>query len=180
MFYGRVVRRLSNTAQDTMAELNKFGAEMLSNIRTVQAFNAEEVVTNRFTQTNELTVLKAMVRTKARAFLTAIAIFLVMVSIVLILWYGAHDVISGDMSGGTLVQFMLYAVFAGGSLGALTEVWGEIAQAAGAAERLSEFLNHKSELKTPAKLKKLEGVVQGKLILSMLAFLTLRAVMRLF
>ncbi|GJL98930.1 MAG: ABC transporter [Methyloligella sp.] len=163
MFYGRMVRRLSNTAQDTMAELNKFGAEMLSNIRTVQAFNAEEVVTNRFTQTNELTVLKAMVRTKARAFLTAIAIFLVMVSIVLILWYGAHDVISGDMSGGTLVQFMLYAVFAGGSLGALTEVWGEIAQAAGAAERLSEFLNHKSELKTPAKLKKFESAVQGKI-----------------
>jgi len=161
MFYGRLVRRLSHTAQDTMAELNKFGAEMLSNIRTVQAFNAEEVVTDQFTQTNELTVEKAMVRTKARAFLTAIAIFLVMVSIVLILWYGAHDVISGDMSGGTLVQFMLYAVFAGGSLGALTEVWGELAQAAGAAERLSEFLTHKSELQTPTNTKKLERPVKG-------------------
>ncbi len=163
VFYGRVVRRLSNTAQDTMAELNKFGAEMLSNIRTVQAFNAESQVTNRFTQSNELTVLKAMVRTKARAFLTAIAIFLVMVSIVLILWYGAHDVISGDMSAGTLVQFMLYAVFAGGSLGALTEVWGEIAQAAGAAERLSEFLNHKSEISSPVKPAKLAQPVKGSI-----------------
>lgn len=163
MFYGRVVRRLSNTAQDTMAELNKYGAEMLSNIRTVQAFNAQDNVTEHFSETNEQTVEKALERTKARAFLTAVAIFLVMVSIVLILWYGAHDVISGDMSAGTLVQFMLYAVFAGGSLGALTEVWGELAQAAGAAERLSEFLNRTPLIKSPANPREFEGAVQGEI-----------------
>lgn len=166
MFYGRLVRRLSHNAQDTIAELNKYGAEMLANIRTVQSFNAEAVVTDNFVQTNELTVVKGMARTKARAFLTAVAIFLVMVSIVLILWYGAHDVIAGEMSAGTLVQFMLYAVFAGGSLGALTEVWGEISQAAGASERLSEFLNHKADIQDPIKKKAfpkpLKGEVQFK------------------
>lgn len=163
VFYGRMVRRLSNNAQETVAELNQFGSEMLSNVRTVQAFGAEGYVSNRFTSTNEETVVQGMKRTKARSLLTAVAIFLVMVSIVMILWYGARDVIAGNMSAGALIQFMLYAVFAGGSMGSLTEVWGEIAQAAGASERLAELLEMEPSVKSKDKAKVLKKPVRGEI-----------------
>ena len=60
-----------------------------------------------------------------------------MSSIVGILWFGSRLVISGEISGGRLGQFVLYAMFASGAIAELSEVWGEIAQAAGAAERLA-------------------------------------------
>jgi ATP-binding cassette subfamily B protein len=57
-----------------------------------------------------------------------------------VLWFGAHNVLEGTLSAGTLGQFLLYSVIAAGSLGALSEVWGELSQAAGAADRLTELL----------------------------------------
>ena len=87
----------------------------------------------------------ANARAKARAGLTAIAIFLVFASVVGVLWYGAQDVLSGLMTGGRLSQFVLYAVLAATAVGGLSETWGEIAQCMGAAERLSELLQVQSQ-----------------------------------
>lgn len=170
VFYGRLVRRLSRDAQEVLAGLNQYGAEALANVRLVQAFGAEDEMTTRFTASNEAAVTSSLVRTRARALLTAVAIFLVMASIVLILWYGAHDVASGEMSPGALVQFMLYAVFAGGSMGSLTEVWGEVAQAAGAAERLSDYLDTKSDVTSPQQPQKLASPVKGALAFNEVGF----------
>ena len=88
-------------------------------------------------------------RSRARG-LTAIAIFLVVASVVGVLWYGAQDVLAGTMTGGRLGQFVLYALLAAASVGELSEVYGEISQAAGAAERLGELLAIQSEIKSPA------------------------------
>ncbi len=129
----------------------------------VQAFGAEDHITSRFEMGNEKTVAAAMVRTKARAILTAIAIFLVMAGIVLILWYGARDVAAGEMTPGALVQFMLYAVFAGGSMGSLTEVWGEVMQAAGAADRLTDYLDAEADVTEADKPAKLKQPVRGEI-----------------
>ncbi len=81
--------------------------------------------------------------------LTAFAITMVFGSVVAVLWFGARDVLAGSLSAGTLGQFLLYSVFAAGSLGALSEVWGELSQAAGAAERLNELLNEVPEIEAP-------------------------------
>jgi ATP-binding cassette subfamily B protein len=89
--------------------------------------------------------------TRARAVLTAFAIFLVFTSVVVVLWYGAQDVLAGRMTPGELSQFVLYAVFAAGALGELSQVWGEISQAAGAAERLFEILKVKPAIERPAR-----------------------------
>ena len=86
-----------------------------------------------------------------RAFLTGIGIFLVSASVVGVLWYGAQDVMSGTMTPGQLSQFVLYAVFAASSLGQLSEVYGELAQAAGAAERLGEILAAEPAIRAPAQ-----------------------------
>ena len=106
----------------------------------MQAAGAEPEVTGRFAKALELAFAAAGARMRARAGLTAVALFLVFSGIVGILWLGAGDVLAGRMTGGTLGQFVLYAVFAAGALGGLSEVWGEAAQAAGAAERLTELL----------------------------------------
>ena len=99
----------------------------------------------------------ARARTKARAGLTALAIFLVFASVVGILWFGAQDVLAGTMTGGRLGQFVLYAVFAAAATGELSEVWGEINQAAGAAERLGELLAVQSAIKSPSHPVALPG-----------------------
>jgi ATP-binding cassette subfamily B protein len=61
-----------------------------------------------------------------------------------VLWSGAHDVIAGRMSAGTLGQFVLYALIGGGSVGALAEVWNELQRAAGGMGRINELLQESS------------------------------------
>jgi ATP-binding cassette subfamily B protein len=136
--YGRAVRALSREAQDTLAHASAYASESLGQLRVLQAFTQEGAVTKRFSESVERSFAAADARAKARAGLTGIAIFLVVASVVGVLWYGAQDVLSGNMTAGRLGQFVLYAVLAAAAVGELSEVWGEVS-AAGAAERLAEL-----------------------------------------
>ena len=158
---GRSVRKLSRDAQDTLAVSSSLAAENLSSIRTLQANSFEKSVIRRFAKAVDESFEAARVRMKARAGLTAFAIFLVFASIIGILWLGAQDVLAGHMTGGTLGQFVLYAALAAGSLGGLSEVWGEVQQTAGAAERLAELLETKSAVTDPENPKEFKGDVEG-------------------
>jgi ATP-binding cassette subfamily B protein len=149
--YGRAVRSLSREAQDSLAHASAYASESLSQVRVLQAFTHERAASARFAGAVERAFTAAKARTKARAGLTALAIFLVFASVVGILWYGAQDVLAGTMTGGRLGQFVLYAVLAAAATGELSEVWGEINQAAGAAERLGELLAAQSQIKSPAR-----------------------------
>jgi ATP-binding cassette subfamily B protein len=146
---GRRVRRLSRRAQDRLAIASAYAAENLAAQRTMQAFTYEPVVTARYGEAIEAAFEAARSRAKARAGLTAVATFLVFASIVGILWYGAYSVLTGSITGGTLAQFMLYAAFAAGSTAFLSEVWGEVQQAIGAAERLGEIMAVEPEIVSP-------------------------------
>ncbi len=148
--YGRLVRRLSRLAQDTLADASALAAENLAAVRTMQAFTSERTVSAQFAGAVETAFDAARARLKARAGLTAMTMFLVFASVVGVLWYGADAVVEGDISGGRLSQFVLYAVFAAASLAQLSEVWGEVSQAAGAAERLTELLAVEPQIRTPA------------------------------
>ncbi len=149
--FGRLVRRLSRQAQDTLGDASAYAAENLAAYRTMQAYVNEKTVSERFSRAVERTFAAARRRMQARAALTGIAIFLTVASVTGVLWYGASAVISGDMSGGRLGQFVLYALFAAGALAEVSEVWGEISQAAGAAERLSEMMATVPEIRSPEK-----------------------------
>ena len=133
---GRAVRRRSRAAQDRLADASAYAAEAVGAVRTMQAFGMESATASRFAAAAEEAFEAARLSTTMRAFLTGIGIFLVSASVVGVLWYGAQDVLAGTMTAGRLSQFVLYAVFAASSLGQLSEVYGELAQAAGAAERL--------------------------------------------
>jgi ATP-binding cassette, subfamily B, bacterial len=147
--FGRLVRRRSRTAQDTLADASAYAAELIGAIRTLQAFTNEALAQSRFGSAVARAFTAARDSTRARALLTAIIIFLVFGSVVMILWVGAQDVLAGRTTPGTLGQFILYAVFAASGLGQLSEVWGELSQASGAAERLMELMAVEPGIKAP-------------------------------
>jgi ATP-binding cassette subfamily B protein len=149
--FGRWVRRLSRNAQDTLADASAYASELVGAIRTVQAYTSERLATNRFGGEVEAAYEAARSSTRARAVLTLIIIFIVFSSVVAILWVGSHDVLSGHITPGRLGQFVLYAAFAATGLGQLSEVWGEVSAASGAAERLFEILRVKSAITAPAQ-----------------------------
>ncbi len=161
--YGRIVRRLSRTAQDTLADASAFAGENLAAVQTMQAFTYEGGVIARFARAVERSFDAARARMRARAGLTAITIFLVFAGVVGILWYGAQDVLAGTMSAGRLGQFVLYSAFAAGALGELSEVWGEVQQAAGSAERLSELLDEEPNIASPPHPKPLPAPARGEI-----------------
>ena len=162
VIYGRRVRALSRTAQDKLAASAAFAQERLSAITTVQS-NVQEGHTNReFGNATRFAFSAAAKRALARAILTAAIIFVALGSIVGLLWFGAQEVMNGDLSGGTLSQFVIYAVIAASSLGQLSEVWGEIQLAAGAAERISELLDEIPQISSPANPVALPSVVKGQ------------------
>jgi ATP-binding cassette subfamily B protein len=159
--FGRWVRRLSRNAQDTLADATSYASELLGAIRTVQAYTSERMANARFGGEVEQAYEAARSSTKARAVLTAIIIFIVFTSVVFILWIGSHDVLTGAITPGRLGQFILYAAFAASGLGQLSEVWGEVSAASGAAERLFEILRIKSQIAAPLSPRALPVPARG-------------------
>jgi ATP-binding cassette subfamily B protein len=149
--FGRKVRQRSRAAQDRLGDASAFAAEAVAGTRTIQAFTLEESAIGRFSARVAEAFDAARQATATRAALTAVAIFLVFASVVVVLWWGAHAVLAGEMTAGTLGQFMLYSVFAAGALGELSQMWGEISAAAGATERLSELLATEPLIAAPAR-----------------------------
>ena len=159
--FGRWVRRLSRGAQDTLAEATAYASELIGAIRTVQAYTSERLANARFGGEVEQAYEAARHSTRARSVLTAIIIFIVFTSVVLILWVGSHDVLTGSITPGRLGQFVLYAAFAAAGLGQLSEVWGELSAASGASERLFEILRVKSAITAPASRRALPVPARG-------------------
>jgi len=149
--FGRAVRRRSRSAQDTLADASAYAAELIGAVRVLQAFTNEQLGIARFREAVERAFEAARHSIRARAILTALAIFLVATSVVVVLWVGAHEVLNGELTPGRLGQFILYAVFAAGALGSLSEIGGEIAAASGAAERLFEILAIKPAISRPTQ-----------------------------
>jgi ATP-binding cassette subfamily B protein len=168
--FGRAVRRRSRAAQDTLADATGYASELIGAVRVLQAFTNEALARSRFAATIERAFIAARNSIRARAILTAITIFLVFASVIIVLWIGAQDVMAGRISAGRLSQFVLYAVFAAAALGQLSEVWGELAQASGAAERLLEILRIRPAIVSPAKPVALPQSPRGEMAFANVRF----------
>lgn len=162
VIFGRRVRVLSRAAQDTLAASAAFAQERLSGIQAIQANTQETATVAKFSAATREAFAAAQSRTFARAILTFAIFSAALGAIVGLLWFGAREVSSGNMTGGTLSQFVLYAVFAASSLGQLSEVWGELQAAAGAAERISELLDVTPAITSPAQPHVLQVPVRGE------------------
>jgi ATP-binding cassette subfamily B protein len=146
---GRRVRKLSRKSQDRIADTSGIADETLNAIQTVQAFTLEKINTDRFDAAVEDSFGAAVRRTKSRSTLTALATMLVFGAITFVLWMGAHAVVRGEMTGGQLGQFLLYAGYVGVAAASLSEMWGEVQRAAGAMERLIELENAQPMIQAP-------------------------------
>ena len=161
--FGRRVRVRARAAQDRLAGATAYASEAIGAVRTLQSNGNERMVSGRFGQAVEDAFEAARSVVLGRAVLTAFAIFAGFGSVVGVLWLGAGQVMSGTMDAGTLTQFLLYAVFAASAMGGLSEVWGELSQAAGAAERLTELLAERPAVAAPPDPAPLPEPAQGTL-----------------
>src|SRR6202789_3053516 len=167
---GRSVRERSRRAQDRLADATAFATESLSAVRVMQSFLAEQFTARRYRDAAFGAYEAARTMTQARAIVTAAALFLAFGSVVVVLWLGAQEVVARRMTGGTLSQFVLFAVFGAGALGQLSEVWNEVSQAAGAAARIGEIMAVKPRIVAPPKPARLMRPVRGELAFRNVSF----------
>jgi ATP-binding cassette subfamily B protein len=148
--FGRREKTLSRVSQDRIGDLGAYAEETLAALPTVQAFTHEAVDRAQFAARTEMSVAAAMRRVRTRALLILVVILLGFGAITFSLWVGGRDVVAGRMSGGDLAAFVFYAVMLAGAGATLSELWGEMQRAAGAAERLREVLAERPAIAAPA------------------------------
>ncbi|MBP2305075.1 ATP-binding cassette domain-containing protein [Azospirillum melinis] len=163
VFFGRRVRKLSRDSQDRIADIGSFVEETLAAIRTVQAYTHEAIDRTLFGKRVEEAFDVAIRRVRVRAVMTVIVIVLVFGAVGIILWIGGHDVVAGRITPGQLSAFVIYSVVVAGSVGAISEVIGDLQRAAGATERLFSLLSVESEIRAPAAPKPLPSPAAGAL-----------------
>ena len=167
---GRIVRRRSRRAQDTLADASAFASESLGAVRTMQAFGAESAGQRRFARAVEYAYEAAREAAATRAILIAVAVSLAFCSVVFVLWLGAHDVLAGRMTAGLLSQFVLFAVLGATSLGELSQVWSEAAAAAGSAGRIAELLSVEPKIVAPRNPVAMPSPPRGMIVFDHVSF----------
>ena len=167
---GRRLRNLSRENQDWIAESSGNASEALLSVQTVQAFTHEVASALTFSRVTEKSFDSAKKRIATRAVMTVIVIALVFAGIVGVLWTGARDVRAEVMSVGELIQFLIYAIMVAGSVGALSEIWGELQRASGATERLVELLRTTDSVADPAQPIALPQGGRGAIVFDHLRF----------
>jgi ATP-binding cassette subfamily B protein len=170
LIIGRWVRRLSRDSQDRIADASGLATETLTAAQTVQAFTAEEIESRRFGEMIRISFEVAVQRVRARALFSMAAITGLFSALIIVLWIGARAVLAGDMTGGELGQFVLYAMFVAMSAAALSETWGELQRGAGAMERILELLATEPAIKTPANPVPLPPTRDGRINFQNISF----------
>jgi ATP-binding cassette subfamily B protein len=170
LLFGRRVRTLSTAAQDRVADASAAASESVDAIDTVQAFGREDAMRGRFRQAVENAFEAARRRIRARAQLTAGAIGVMFLGVTGVLWLGARAVLAGDMTPGSLAQFVLFAILAAGNGAMLSEVWGDVLKASGATERLTQILAEKPEIAAPPAPTPLPSPGRGAIRFDRVAF----------
>jgi ATP-binding cassette subfamily B protein len=170
LFFGRRVRKLARSSQDRVADIGSYVSETLSNIKTVHAFNHQQIDKSNFLQVTENAFRVAVYRIRQRAWLMALVMLLIFGAIGFMFWVGGHDVLTGRITGGQLVAFVFYAMMVAASLGAISEVYGDLQRAAGATERLLELLATESLLSEPDVPAQIPGTSGSAIHIQRLSF----------
>ncbi|ADJ29692.1 ABC transporter transmembrane domain-containing protein [Nitrosococcus watsonii] len=158
LIFGRRVRKLSRQSQEKIAIVGAYIGEILGQIKTVQAYNHQEIDKKNFHYHVEEAFTVAKNRIIQRALLVTLVIILVLGAVGLMLLIGGMDVIDGKISGGELAAFVFYSVIVGSAVASISEVIGELQRAAGAAERTINLLATPNEIRSPAKPQTLPPV----------------------
>lgn len=168
VLYGRRVRQLSKRAQDALAEAGHVAEETIGSIRTVRAFTQEEAEAARYARSIDHAYRVARARIKNTAVFISGASIAGYTSIALVLWYGGHLVIDGELSSGELTSFVLYTLTVSFSLGAIADLFGDFMRAAGAADRVFELIDREPAI--PLRGGRILERVEGRLELEEVSF----------
>ncbi|MEY2115357.1 MULTISPECIES: ABC transporter transmembrane domain-containing protein [Rhodanobacter] len=163
LVFGRRVQKLSRASQDRLADAAAIANETLNASTAVKAYAREDIESSRYGGAITRALATARRRIGMRALLTMAVIVLVFGAITLVLWAGARHVLAGTLGAGVLGQFVLYAVFAAGSVAGLSEVWGDVLRAAGAMERIGELLGERADIVDPRQPRALPQPMRGEL-----------------
>jgi len=167
---GRRIQKLSRIEQDRIADSSALATETINAIHTVQSYGQEGRERTRFFEAVNRAFEAAVNSIRMTTILMVMIGGVVFGGIVFVLWLGAKDVISGSMTAGTLSQFVMYAVMAATSTGALTNVWSELKKAAGALERIVELMHTENPIQSPAQPRRFEHTVLGNLMFNQVTF----------
>jgi ATP-binding cassette subfamily B protein len=170
LVFGRRVQKLSRASQDRLADAAAIANETLNAAPAVKAYSRETIESTRYASAIYRALDSARKRIGMRALLTAAVITLFFGAIVLVLWVGARDVLGGVLDAGVLGQFVLYAIFAAGSVAGLSEVWGDVMRAAGAMERIGELFGEQADITDPPQPRALPRPMHGALRFESLTF----------
>ncbi len=170
IFIGRKVRALSRQTQSRIADISAHTEETLSGIRVIQALALGQHEYTRFSKAVDLALGTALARIRMRSSLVAIVIFLIFGAIITVLYVGGHDVMNGRISPGELSAFVFYAIIVAGSIGAISEIIGELQRAAGAMERIMELLATKPAITAPPNAHTLPASIEGRIGFELVTF----------
>ncbi|MDZ4761285.1 MAG: ABC transporter transmembrane domain-containing protein [Alphaproteobacteria bacterium] len=170
MSIGRRVRKLSVTAQDRIADAAAEATETLDAVDLVQAYGMEREREGRFRTAIEASFKAALARIRARAVLTAIIIALMFAGVAGVIWLGALSVMSGEMTTGAFIQFVLLAIFGVGGFATVAEVFGDAMRASGAAQRAIEILSQRPDIAAPPKPRAMPALIAGHTRLQSVTF----------
>ena len=167
---GRKIQKLSKAEQDRIADSSALATETINAMHTVQAYAQEQAENNKFITAINNAFKAAVASIRMTTIMSLLVGFVIFGGIVFVLWLGAKDVITGEMTAGTLSQFVMYAIMAATSVGALSTVWSELKKAAGALERIIELMNTQSTIQNPAEPTTMHGTVLGNISIKGLSF----------
>ncbi|WP_294332529.1 ABC transporter transmembrane domain-containing protein [uncultured Sphingomonas sp.] len=170
VWLGGRVRQYSRNSQDRVADIGAIASETLGAMRIVQAFGQEPRESKRFQDAVVRSFAAAQKRFALRAVMTALVIGLLFTAITLIMWDAVSGVAAGQITGGAITAFVITAGLVTGSFGALTEVYGDLLRASGAASRLAELLQQEPDIAAPANPIALPSPAEGAIAFDAVTF----------
>ena len=144
--FGKKLRKASGTMQQRAAEITSVLQEMIVSIRLIRLFVREDYETSRFMRENDNNFTAQMKAAQLSATLSPVIEFLAAIAVTVIIWYGGREVINGNLTSGSLIAFLVYAVNISNPVKRLGNVYGNIQRAVAAAERVFEVLDTLPEI----------------------------------
>ena len=168
--FGRALRRASTGVQDQIAETTALADEAFSHIRTLQSFTREDEESRRYAAQMGDVVIRAVRRARIRGVFFGVLTFFGFAAVVAVLWQGGRLVLTGSLTAGALVSFLLYAITVAASIGALASLFGSYQEAIGAAQRVFELLDTQPTVAEPPVPARVAAPLRGEVALEHVTF----------
>ena len=163
--FGRKLKKSGTVIQERLADINSLLQESIAAVRVVKSFVRERYEIERFRRQNELNFQAEMKNVQLSSLLTPTVEFLAAITVTIILWIGGYEVVQGEITAGSLVAFLTYAVNLANPVKRIGRIYGTVQRAMAAADRVFDVIDmeetiHDKEGAVP--LPEIEGRVAVK------------------